>query len=181
MKKFVIDTTLFANPASFSQFGKSREEAVKNFIKLVKKLDVEIYAAPSIWKELELFLSDVSILEGVVRRKAPNIHTLYVPATVIYEFIDDLRKRINKGLRIAEEFARMEPDEKNITKLREKYRELVRHGLLDSTADLDTVLLAKELDAIVVSSDEGIIKMATSLGCEWVKAENFRILLENLK
>ena len=84
-----------------------------------------------------------------------------VPAEFLYEFIDEVRYRINKGLRIAEELTkeagRMSEEDvgRLINKLREKYREALRSGIIDSKEDLDVLLLAYELDAILESGDEG--------------------------
>ena len=37
MRKYVLDTSVFVNPASRKSFGKSPDEAVKAFVKLAKK------------------------------------------------------------------------------------------------------------------------------------------------
>jgi len=65
-----------------------------------------------------------------------------------------------------------------ITGLREKYRMALREGILDSKEDLDVLLLAKELNATVVSADEGIRKWAERIGLKYVEANKFSILLE---
>ena len=65
-----------------------------------------------------------------------------------------LQVQIN-GLRIAEEHTkeagRMSEEDvgRLIKKLREKYREALRAGIIDSKEDLDVLLLAYELDAIL--------------------------------
>jgi len=93
-----------------------------------------------------------------------------------------VRHRINKGLRLAEEFAQdNQPDNApKLNKLREKYRVAMRKGMVDSREDLEIILLAYELGAAVVTSDEGIIEMANKIGVEWVAAEEFGELLKSL-
>ena len=65
-----------------------------------------------------------------------------------------MRYRIIKGLRIAEEYTkeagRMSEEDvgRLLNKLREKYREALRAGIIDSKEDLDVLLLAYELDAM---------------------------------
>lgn len=51
-----------------------------------------------------------------------------------------------------------------IKKFRDRYRNATRYGFLDSVADLDVIVLAKELDGTVVSTDEGVIYWARLFG-----------------
>ncbi len=57
--------------------------------------------------------------------------------------------------------------------MRDKYREATRKGLVDSIEDLDTILLALELKATVVASDEGITKLAQQLGVIHIDPTDF--------
>jgi len=54
----------------------------------------------------------------------------------------------------------------------------MRAGILDSKEDFELVLLAKELEAAVVSSDEGVIKFAQKIGVETFDAERFHSFLK---
>lgn len=183
--KYVIDTSLFVNPHARNKFGKSPSTAVRGFVKKLSKLDMEVYMPPSVFKELNNFVDQKSIdeLELAVRKRSPNTYSIYLPAAVLYDFIEDIRRRINKGMRVAEQFAkdnRPDNDEK-LRKLREKYREAMRTGILDSEEDFELVLLAKELEATLVTSDEGVLKFANQIGCEWLPADKFHALMEKLK
>ena len=51
-----------------------------------------------------------------------------------------------------------------ISKFRERYRNATRHKFLDSIPDLDLILLAYELNATIVSSDEGVVLWGRNLG-----------------
>lgn len=91
-------------------------------------------------------------------------------ASILFEFVEDMRIRINKGLRISESFIKdrtIEPDEA-ISKLREKYKEALRQGILDSKEDVDIILLALELNATILSADEGIHIWADKFGIRTV-------------
>lgn len=182
MRKFVIDTSVFINPTISNIFGKNRESALENFVKLVKKKrNIEIYMPVSVFLELSHFLGDkIELLEGIIKKRSPNLYAIYLPAAVFYDFIEEIRERINKGLRLAEEFA-VDNDPSNelkVKKLREKYRDAMRSGIVDSTEDFELILLAKELDATLVSADEGILKFANKIGCEILHASKLKKVLE---
>jgi len=122
--------------------------------------------------------------EMVVKIRSPRRYQLTVPADFLYEFIEELRYRINKGLRIAEEHTReasgCEDVGKLIARLREKYREALRQGILDSKEDVDVLLLAYELDGVLVSADEGLRTWADKIGIKLIDPKNFRNILESL-
>jgi hypothetical protein len=67
-----------------------------------------------------------------------------------------------------------------INKLRGRYREVLRQGILDSKEDVDVLLLAYELDGVLVSADEGMRKWADKVGITIVDPYHFRRILENL-
>lgn len=181
MKKFILDTSVFVNPKARESFGGSVDNAVENFIKLAKKTKgMEFYMPPSVFFELSHFSTKTEELSLYVKRRAPNIYATYLPAAVFYAFIDDVRRRVNKGLRIAEQFAiDNRPDnEPKLRGLREKYREAMRAGIVDSKEDFELILLGKEMDGIIVTSDEGIIALANALGCEYLEGEKFEKIMK---
>ena len=183
-RRFVIDTSLFVNPHAREKFGKDPTEAVRGFIALVDGLDVHFYMPPSVFGELKNFVKSDAMeeLELVLNKRAPNVYGIFLPAAVLYEFIEDMRGRINKGLRLAEDFAKdNQPDnDEKLRKLREKYRDVMRAEIIDSKEDFELVLLAKELDATLVSSDEGAIKFANQIGCTWINASKFHSILNKI-
>jgi RNA ligase partner protein len=186
---FVIDTSLFVNPQCRIHFGKTPSLAVSAFVKLVRSLNknhnMKIFMPPAIFSELKNFLDKKSIdsLELIVILKSPSLHELKLPAAIFHDFIEDLRSRVNKGLRLAEDFAKDNaPDnDTKLKKLREKYKEAMRSGILDSKEDLELVLLAKELDAVLITGDEGAMKFAKDLGCSFSSASKFHSLLKSMK
>jgi RNA-free ribonuclease P len=184
-RKFVIDTSLFVNPHARAKLGKDPTSAVKGLVRLASGIDADIYMPPSIFRELSNFVAKDAMesLELVIKMRNPNTYSIYLPAAVFYDFIEDVRGRINKGLRLAEEFAKdNRPDnDAKLGKLRDKYRDAMRTGIIDSKEDFELVLLAKELEATLVSSDEGAIKFANQIGCAWLSAEKFHPLLKKMK
>lgn len=184
-RKFVLDTSLFVNPYAREKFGKNPSSAVRAFIKHVSKLDVEFYMPPLVFKELANFIDPKTMdeFELIIKKRAPNTYGIYLPAAVFYDFIEDIRARMNKGMRLAEEFAKdNSPDnDKKLSKLRDKYRDALRTGIIDSKEDFELVLLAKELEAALVSSDEGVVKFSHQVGSECIDATKFHSLLARLK
>ncbi|MGV8084636.1 MAG: RNA ligase partner protein [Candidatus Bilamarchaeum sp.] len=182
---YVVDTSVFVNPQAREKFGKDPTLAVKGFIKFVKKNNLKVYMPPSIFAELRNFVKPQAIeeLQIHIRIRSPSIYDIRLPAAVFYDFIEDVRDRINRGLRLSEEYAKDNTpnNDEKLRKLREKYREAMRTGILDSKEDLELVLIAKELDAVLVSSDEGVVKFARQLGCGIIPAEKFYQVLTNIK
>jgi len=66
-----------------------------------------------------------------------------------------------------------------IKKFRERYRQATRLGFLDSVADLDLIMLAKEQDGFLVSSDEGVLKWGRRFGVKETPASIFASKLNN--
>lgn len=188
-EKIVLDTSLFVNPEVRVEFGKTPTEAIEGFLFLAAQIPtLEFYMPSSIFKELLNFI-DADKVSGdllmVLRQKPPSRHELSCPAFLLYELIEDIRERVNKGLRVAEKAVRdvAKGDEKEmIQDLRRNYREALREGIIDSKEDVDLILLAKELDALLVTVDNGIIKWAEKLGIRWLLPNKFKdYLLSSLK
>jgi hypothetical protein len=62
--------------------------------------------------------------------------------------------------------------------MRDKYRRALRQGVLDSREDFDLLVLARELDAGVVTEDRGVISWADEFGLRYVHGGQFPTLLE---
>ena len=147
---------------------------------------MKVYMPSSVYEELKKMLKTPRIppkARAVFRVKSPKKYEIQIPAFLLYELIDDIRQRINKGLRVAEEAVRAstqkKPDE-IINALRRKYREALREGIVDSKEDIELILLALELDGLLLSADRGILALADKLGIRWVPPEEIRDTLEGL-
>jgi len=179
--RVVLDTSLFVNPEVRNDFGGSPTEAIKEFLLLAEQVpSLEFYMPSSIFRELLNFVDKRKIpgrLLAVLHQKSPSKHEMTCPAIFLYELIEDIRDRINKGLRIAEKAVRGagETDQRQlIQNMRKSYREALREGIIDSKEDVDLILLAKELDALLVTVDQGAITWAEKLGIRWLLPEKFR-------
>ena len=177
----VLDTSLFVNPEVRNDFGGSPTEAIKGFLLLAEQIpSLKFYMPSSIFEELMNFVDRRKVpgkLMAVLNQRSPGKHEMNVPAILLYELIEDVRDRINKGLRVAEKAVRSvgTVDERELIKgMRKSYREALREGIIDSREDVDLILLAKELDALLVTVDHGAIKWAEKLGIRWLVPDKFR-------
>lgn len=187
--RVVLDTSLFVNPDVRKYFGDTPTEALEGFLFLAAQIPImEFYMPPSIFKELLHFI-DMKKISGdllvILHQKPPSKYEMSCPAFLLYELIEDIRERINKGLRVAEAAVRRvgkKSEREIIQELRKKYREALREGIIDSKEDVDLILLARELDALLVTADHGVIKWAEKLGIKWLFPEKFReYLLSSIK
>lgn len=184
-RKVVLDTSMFVNPDARTSLGANPTDALETFLYLASQIDMlEFYMPPSTFNELLYFVNKERIpAEALIflHQKPPKKHELKLPAVMIYEFIEEMRERVNKGLRIAEKGVRdaeKKKAEEIIPDVRRKYRDALREGILDSKEDVDLLLLAMEMDAILVSADQGLIKWAEKLGVQWVFPERFKDYLQ---
>ncbi len=209
-QRFVLDTTAITDAGLRAKEGyesicESAQEILDLIAKARLKLNISCYIPyPTVYTELVSFLKrhkcDEEIfvkLDTWLVKKTPNRYEVKIPSAIFYEYVSTVRQKINKGRKIAEEFIwecsaiavkfadnreELEREIGNlISKFRDKYRTALRQGILDSAPDLDVLLLAKELEAGVVSSDAGIRKWSERLGLRFVEASKFpRMLKEYL-
>jgi RNA-free ribonuclease P len=188
MDRFVLDTSLFTNPAVYAQFGADTQAAVRAFLQVAVRLRAEFYMPGSVYEEL-CKIKDLGDLAGdfesLVRMRSPRKFDISIPGELLYELIEEVRHRIDRGLKIAEEAAQsMLQASANagqvINKLRGRYREALRQGILDSKEDVDVLLLAYELDAVLVSADQGMRKWADKVGITIMDPGHFGQVLDNL-
>uniref|UniRef100_A0A7V4N3R1 RNA-free ribonuclease P n=1 Tax=Thermodesulfobacterium geofontis TaxID=1295609 RepID=A0A7V4N3R1_9BACT len=188
-EKLVPDTSVFTNPDVYTQFGKNPSEAFTNFLLMVAELEgeVAVYIPTSVFEELKRMLTDLKLppkARSVLKVKSPKKYELYIPAFLMYEFIEELRNRINKGLRVAEEAVKAstyKKPEEVLRFLRKRYREVLREGIVDSKEDIELILLSLELDAIVLSADKGVLNMADKLGLRYLEPKDIKDTLEGFK
>lgn len=191
MERFVLDTSFFTNPDIYSQFGDDSNTAMAGFLAIAALVRVEFYMPGSVYEELRK-IKHIDALapdfESVVRLRSPRRFSLMIPSQVLYEFIEEVRLRMDRGLRIAEELTKLasEPSPTHeigplINRLRGRYREALRRGILDSKEDADVLLLAYELDATLISGDEGLCKWADKVGIKLVNPRHVKRILENME
>ena len=187
-EKFVIDTSIFTNPETYSILGDSPREAFLRFLEYIRNLEyAEFFMPPSVYNELMHFVGEdlPPDTELLIRLRPPRKYDIRVTGAFLYELIDEIRERINKGLRVAEkavrERAETKSEETTIPRLREKYRQALREGIIDSKEDLEIVLLAMELDATIITMDAGVRRWAEKLGIRLLNPRAFFSLLSVTK
>jgi RNA ligase partner protein len=204
MEKFIIDTNYFINLEIKSGFGNNPKEVIENFTDVAKKLKQEkkgdFFMPPSAIEELKSFFNQENFIKdlfSVITIKSPDLSNIQFSARIFYQLIDEVRGRSYRGLRIAEESVMAGAKEMNgveklnkiglekrtgrtIKNLRERYRQATRYNFLDSVADLDLIVLTREIDGLLISSDEGVIRWGRIFGVKEVFPSLFRERLFSL-
>lgn len=170
--------------------GETTEQVIKHVTEVAregkKTASVQLYMPPRIVEELLSFFENkeqlfLKAFLAEVMVKSPVVDSIQFSASAFYALVDDIRQRSYRGLRVGEEeieqaahsmqntssLSKMEFQKKvgvQIKGFRDRYRQATRVGFLDSVADLDIIVLAKELDASVVSTDEGLLKWSRPFG-----------------
>ena len=181
---YVLDTNLFFNMQAGLHFGDTTEEVIKEMTLCGKH--TKLFMPPRIIEEFLSFFENkeqdiIKKLLAEITIKSPTINSFQFPASIFYTLVDDIRNRSYRGLRTGEEeieqaaqslmnagtLSKMEFQKKvgvQIKGFRDRYRQATRVGFLDSVADLDIIVLAKEIDGTVVSTDEGLLKWSRLFG-----------------
>lgn len=179
--------------------GSSTEEVVKRttvIIKTAKKeKEAAFYMPPRIIDEFLSFFEDKKqpflkeFLSEVVIQ-SPTTGLVVFSANVFYQLIEDTRKRSYRGLAVAEEEIQNAGRRMSggqvvgkkefeiaigpvVKTFRERYRQATRTGFLDSVADLDLIVLSKELGGYLVTSDEGVVFWGRLFGVKEMPAPVF--------
>ena len=174
----VLDTSMFSDPQSRKWLGNSTASSVSTFLKLASYAkDLKFFMPRSIRDELvNLAGTEIPLLDTQVIIKSPSIYELSIPSALFYEFLEDLRQRVDKGLRVTEDVIRKDQnktEDEKIRILREKYRSALRDGIVDSKEDFEVILLAKEIHGTVVTADKGLQKYADKIGVGIIDAHVF--------
>ena len=174
----VLDTSMFSDPQSRKWLGTSTASSVNTFLKLASYAkDLRFFMPRSIRDELvNLAGTEIPLLDTQVTIKSPSIYEMNIPSALFYEFLEDLRSRFDKGLRVTEDVIRKDQhknEDEKIRILREKYRSALRDGIVDSKEDFEVILLAKELRGTVVTADKGLQKYADKIGVGIIDAHVF--------
>jgi RNA ligase partner protein len=202
-QRFVLDTSTFVTE-DIRRDDESVEDAVDRLLDSIAEAKLELgiscYMPPSIHDELVGMLENRDVSEATlaklntwVIRKHPSRYEVTIPAEIVYQFVDEMSHRVNRGLRVSEEAVRSAGDlndeeleghdhktdvDEAISRLRDKYRRTLRQGVLDSREDFDLLILARELDAGVVTEDQGIINTAGDFGLRYMRGREFPDLLD---
>jgi len=170
-------------------------------LKLKKSKEAEFFMPPLILDEFLTFVDEsddyVQDFLAMVIVKAPDFSKIEFPARLFYELVKEMRHRSYRGLQISEELLletgksmmvhnklnRIEYQKtigEHVKKLRERYRIATRVKFLDSVADLDLIVLAKELNATLITSDEGVLRWGREFGVKEAPPQVWKKTLHNL-
>jgi len=206
MESFILDTNLFFNIGAGLEMGKNTEEIIGELTKIIKKFKKNskaiFYMPPRIVDEFLSFFEDknqefIKNFLSMINIKSPNPAITDFSSQVFYRLIEDIRNRSYRGLNIAEEeiikAGEMTSNKKFESKkdfqiaigkfiknFRDRYRNATRTGFIDSVADLDLIVLSKEVDGFLVTSDEGVLSWGRTFGIKEMPASIFRKRLEAL-
>lgn len=206
MESFILDTNLFFNIGAGLGMGKNTEEIVKKLTEIIKKLKknskASFYMPPRIVDEFLSFFENkeqefIKNFLSTVDIKSPNPTAINFSSKIFYQLVEDIRNRSYRGLNIAEEeiikagemttgkkFESKKDFQiiigKFIKNFRDRYRNATRTGFLDSVADLDLIVLSKEVDGFLVTSDEGVLSWGRTFGIKEMPASVFQKRLEDL-
>lgn len=199
-----MDTNVFFNMAPGVGLGKKTEEVVKRLTGLIPQLKgrAEFYMPPRIVDEFLSFFENknqpfIKNFLAAVIIKSPTVDNNNFPTSVFYRLVDEIRQRSYRGLALGEEeikkAGQLLMGKENLSKkdfemtigpvvknFRERYRQATRVGFLDSLADLDLIVLAKELNGTLITTDEGIIVWARLFGVKEMPAEVWQRRLNSL-
>ncbi len=195
-KKFVLDTSLFlAN--QIREDGDRLNDAVERLLDSMKSSGLEFYMPPTTFEELLEILEgsvepeNMKELKAVITRKSPSRYEVDIPGEMLYKFIGEMRERVDKGLRLSEKAVRKDLDEIDepehehysktdvvVSNLRDNYKEKMRKGTIDSKEDIDLLLLAREIEASIITEDQGVINWCEDLGVSYIKGRDFPDFLE---
>lgn len=190
-QRFVLDTSLFLSE-EIRREGETLEAALYRLLDVIARaklrLDISCYMAPSVHAELVGILHERGIdgeietqLNTWIIKKNPARYEVMVPAAVVHDFVHEMSDRVNRGLRVSEDAVRRAAEgdpEQVISDLRAEYRTELRQGILDSREDFDLLILARELDAGVVTEDTGIVDWAEEFGLRFLRGRDFPSLLD---
>lgn len=206
MENFILDTNLFFNIGAGLGMGKTTEEIVVNLTEIIKKLKknskASFYMPPRIVDEFLSFFENkeqvfIKDFLSTVNVQSPNASKIDFSSNIFYKLVEDIRNRSYRGLNIAEEeivrAGEMTSNKKFESKkdfqiaigkfiknFRDRYRNATRTGFLDSVADLDLIVLSKEVDGFLVTSDEGVLTWGRTFGIKEMPASIFQKRLEDL-
>ncbi|WP_458205579.1 RNA ligase partner protein [Haladaptatus sp. NG-SE-30] len=193
-QRFVLDTSVFLTEEIRDE-DEELESAIDRLLDSIAtaklSLNISCYIPPSVHDELTTILRERDVAESVltkletwVIKKNPARFEVMIPAELVYRFIDEMSSRVDRGLRVSENAVREAFDDGEaevgsvISDLRSEYRSTLRRGVLDSREDFDLLILARELDAGVVTEDTGIINWAEDFGLRYLRGRDLPSLLE---
>lgn len=188
MKKIVFDTNILFSMQKGIDLGATTEEVINSIIRSITTQNIQFITSPKIIEEINSFFEQRPLPDSLIKLyslitiASPNNST-QVPHFIMTEFLEDVRKRMYNGLKVSEDILisvinnngkiltedYVEFQKKTgeyIQNLRARYRNATRVGSLDSVSDFELILLAKQYNAKLLTTDSGLLQWARKLGVE---------------
>lgn len=206
METFVLDTNIFFNMEAGLSLGKKTEEVVgkitKYAIELKKTKAAAFFMPPRAVDEFLGFFEDknqdfIKEFLSAINIESPDLSKINLSVNIFYKLIENIRERSYRGMNVAEEeiekaavdFSGKTLGSKKdfqitigsfIKKFRDRYRNATRFGFLDSLTDLDLIVLAKQKEGFLVSTDVGVLHWGRSFGVKEMPSPVFSERLQSL-
>jgi hypothetical protein len=190
MQKYILDTNLFFNMEARMGLGETTEGIIRGVTEAMQKgkaqKETTLLMPPAIVAEILSFFEDPRqpfLLDffKVVTMKSPSLSELTVNSNLMATFIEETKERAYRGMKVGEEeiqkgaalFMGKEslPQKefqltigKVIKTYRDRFRNATRTGFIDSQVDFELIMLAKEQEAYLVTTDEGVIRWGRLFG-----------------
>ncbi len=195
METYILDTNLLFNMEAHMGIGDTSKAIVTSLTASLKnaKKDKKLVAVmpPRIVEEIKSFFENpdeeqfLNDFLSEITIKSPSLTETSISAQIMASYIEESRERAYRGMNVGEEeitnagamFMGKEalPKKefqitigKTIKNFRDRYRNATRTGFIDSLADFDLIMLAKEQNGYLVSTDEGVILWGRMLGVKEV-------------
>jgi RNA ligase partner protein len=202
MQNYILDTNLFFNMEGHLGIGETTEKIIRNLtVAMGKTKDTHSYLIPpTVADEIKTFFDNPEedfLLDffKMATIKSPSLTELTISAKTMSDFIDESRERSYRGMKVGEEemistgnlFMGKEvlPHKeyqitigKVIKTFRDRYRNATRTGFLDSKADFELIMLAKETDGYLISTDVGVIKWGRIMGVKEMDSSAFGKMIQ---
>ena len=186
--KYCIDTNVLFSFQKGIDLGNNPEEVMRTLLKSAQSGVAQFVFPKSITDEMYQMLESahhplLASLLAVSSVISPEKHTHSISVGILYDFVNENRKRAYDGMKIAEEIMGQVAKDAKLSGLtdriafekslqpykesfRARYRNATRTGFLDSEADLDLIILAKQEGATLVSADEGLLLWGRKFGIQ---------------
>lgn len=206
MEAYIIDTNVFFNMEAGLSLGEKTEDVIVfltgKAISLKKNKAGSFFMPPRAIEEFLSFFDNkdqdfIKEFLSVINVESPDLSKTTLSSTLFYKIVDDVRGRSYRGMdvaeeeivRVAKEFSGKGNQTKkdfqiaigpHIKKFRDRYRNATRSGFLDSLTDLDLIVLAKQKDGFLVSTDEGVLRWGREFGVKEMPVSAFAKRLQSL-
>jgi len=113
-QRFVLDTTAFTDNQLRDDYGDGElDHTVDVLLDLIAnsriKLNISCHMPPVTYKEFSDYMTRYECPENIlvkaetwIVKKSPNRYDTKIPSEIFYEYVQDMRERMNKGMRISE-------------------------------------------------------------------------------